>query len=234
LNPTPTNWGYRGSKATFMLPGGAIYFESKMDTDCDGAPSCPSIDPHGQTKTSYSWRGSPIDALRANYFVLPSNLRSRLSGTRLALGDIAAVVYNGRLEFAIYADNGPNNKLGEGSVQLVQNLGFNPYKNGRICCGITSGVVVVVLPGSRGSYSSPYDRASVRSAGQQRLNALIGGGGNNAVSESDSQMSNGMSAPVRNMVIIGSVVGACVLIVVVLVVIAVVRAWKQRNSVERP
>jgi len=233
VNPTPTNWGYRGSKATFLLPGGALYIESKMDTDCDGAPSCPSIDPHGQTRTSYSWKGSPIDALRANYYVLPSNLRSRLGTTRLALGDIAAVIYNGRLEFAIYADNGPTAKIGEGSVQLVQNLGFNPYKNGRICCGITSGVVVVVLPGSRGSYSSPYDRASVRAAGMQRLNALTGGG-NNAVSESESQMSGEMSAPVKNMVIIGSVIGACVFVVVVLVVIAVVKAWKQRSAVERP
>jgi len=216
VNPTPVNWGYRGSRATFMLPGGAFYIESKMDTDCDGAPSCPSIDPHGQTRTSYSWRGSPIDALRANYFVLPSNLKSRLGSTRLGLGDIAAVIYNGRMEFAIYADNGPTAKIGEGSVKLVQSLGFNPYKNGKICCGITSGVVVVVLPGSRGSYSSPYDGESVRAAGMSRLNALMGGSAAHVGDDASLNYSNSQSlaTPIFN----GLVLAASVVAVVVVLV----------------
>jgi len=215
LSATSVNWGYRGSRATFMLPGGAFYIESKMDTDCDGAPSCPSIDSSGQTRTSYSWRGSPIDALRANYFVLPSNIRSRLGNTRLALGDIAAVVYNGRMEFAIYADNGPTSKIGEGSVKLVQALGFNPYRNGRICCGISSGVVVVVFPGSRGSYSSPYDSASVRSAGMARLNALTGG--SQALSADDSNFTlqpQSLSLSIFN----GLIISASVIAVVVVIV----------------
>jgi len=218
-----------------MLPGGAFYFESKMDTDCDGAPSCPSIDPHGQTKTSYSWKGAPIDALRANYFVLPSNLKSRLgSSSKLGLGDIAAVIYNGRLEFAIYADNGPTSKIGEGSVQLVQSLGFNPYKNGRICCGITSGVVVVVFPGSRGTYSSPYDRNSVRSAGLSRFNALTGGAAS-AIAGSESELSSTPqenSQAVRSTVAIGLAVGICIFVVIVLAILAI--RFTREKQVEHP
>jgi len=202
-----------------------------MDTDCDGAPSCPSIDPHGQRSTSYSWRGAPIDALRANYFVLPSNLRSRLGNTRLGLGDIAAVVYNGRMEFAIYADNGPTSKIGEGSVKLVQSLGFNPYRNGKICCGITSGVVVLVFPGSKGSYSSPYDGESVRASGMARLNALIGG--SQARSEGDSSVSlqpQSLAAPIFN----GLLISASVVAVVV-VIVGVVFFWLSHQvTTKRP
>jgi hypothetical protein len=237
VNPTRTSWGYSGAKATFLLPGGEIYIDSKMDTDCDGAPSCPSIDRSGQTKTSWTWKGSPIDALKTNYYVLPSNLRSRLRNSRLGLGDIAAVIYNGRLEFAVYADNGPNSKIGEGSVKLVQSLGFNPYRNGRICCGITSGVVVIVFPGSRGSYSSPYDRASVRSAGLSRFNALTSGGAR-AESSTDEQISNTeeQTAPLSP-VIIGAVVAAGIaaaIAIVIAIVLVVKHKQVQQENEQRP
>jgi len=216
-----------------MLPGGAFYIESKMDTDCDGAPTCPSIDSSGQTQTSWTWSGSAIDALRANYYVLPSNIKTKLGSTRLGLGDIAAVIYNGKMEFAVYADNGPTSKIGEGSVKLVQSLGFNPYRNGRICCGISSGVVVIVLPGSRGSYSSPYDSASVRQAGLSRLNELSGGSlaisdNNNAiVNESPSMVSPTM---------IGIFVGATVLIAVIIVVgvIFVIMSNRREQREQQP
>jgi len=213
-----------------MLPGGSFYFESKMDSDCDGAPSCPSIDPYGQTRTSWTWKGAPIDALKTNYFVLPSNLKGRLSGSRLGLGDIAAVIYNGRLEFAVYADNGPNTKIGEGSVKLVQSLGFNPYKNGKICCGISSGVVVIVFPGSRGSYSSPYDRDSVRNAGMQQLSALTGGARAQASNDS-TYAGQTEAASVFNGMVIAAVIVAAVFIIIGVVVLVKLAT---RNAPERP
>jgi len=235
VSANSVSWGYRGARATFMLPGGAFYYESKLDTDCDGAPSCPSIDSSGQTRTSWSWRGSPIDALKTNYFVLPGNIRSRLGTTRLGLGDIAAVVYNGRLEFAVYADSGPTSKIGEGSVRLAQSLGFNPYgRNGRICCGITSGVVTIVFPGSRGSYSSPYDRDSVRQAGMARLNALMNGG--SAAIDGSNNSFDGVSqaAPLSSVIIILSVAaGILCAIAIVIVVVIVVRLNKSRQQAEQ-
>lgn len=237
VRPTKTNWGYKGAKATFMLPGGAIYIDSKMDTDCDGARTCPSIDPYGQTQTSWTWKGSPIDALKTNYYVLPSNLRGRLGSTKLGLGDIAAVIYNGKLEFAVYADNGPNNKIGEGSVKLVQNLGFNPYRNGKICCGIQSGVVIIVLPGSRGTYSSPYDRESVRQAGLQRLNALTGSssravGDNNSQYNSDESTSTELSPGISAVIAIASIV--VVVFVILAIMLVVKHQAAQRANEQRP
>jgi len=225
-----------------MLQGGEIFIESKMDSDCDGAPSCPSIDSSGQTQTSWTWRGAAIDALKANYYVLPSNLRRRLGNTRLALGDIAAVMYNGRLEFAVYADNGPLDKIGEGSISLVQNLGFNPYKNGRVCCGITSGVVLIVLPGSRGTYTSPYDRASVRQAGLARLNALTGGNAralmdDEALAVVDQANTAQMSpvTSVNNPLFVGLAVTLIVIAVVaVVIILTILVKLRLRRNEESP
>jgi len=235
VSATPVSWGYSGGRASFKLPGGAFYYESKLDTDCDGAPSCPSIDPYGQTQTSWSFRGSPVDALRANYFVLPGNIKSRLGSTRLGLGDIAAVVYNGRIEFAVYADNGPTSKIGEGSVKLVQNLGFNPYgRNGKICCGITSGVATIVFPGSRGSYSSPYDSDSVRQAGMAQLNALTRGSA--AIEGSNDEFNGVTQAPLSPVILVLTVAAAilCVIAIVVVVVIVVKLQRERQLQEQRP
>jgi len=171
-----------------------------------------------------------------NYFVLPGNLKSRLGSTRLSLGDVAAVIYNGKMEFAVYADNGPTSKIGEGSVKSVQSLGFNPYRNGRICCGITSGVTMVVFPGSKGSYSSPYDAQSVRSAGMARLNALMGG---SQALEGDQSTFNNADQSMTSTSVFSGVVIAAVVLAAIVVVVAVVSLVKtltntQQRSVEHP
>jgi hypothetical protein len=63
------------------------------------------------------------------------------------LGDIALVVnkLNNKRCFAIFADTGPGNKIGEGSIFLAQQLGLksNP-KNG----GTQSGIVYILLKNS--------------------------------------------------------------------------------------
>jgi len=156
----------------YQTQGRALLYTGKMDTDCDGAPSCPSIDPDGQTSTSFNYQGQAIDALRTNYFVLPSDLSKKL-GSIYKLGDIAAVMYNGQVSYAIYADNGPLGKCGEGSVHLSLELGFNPYCGSRICSGISSGVSFLVFPGSRSQYTSPYDEATISAAGSQLLAAQV-------------------------------------------------------------
>jgi len=166
---TPLKTGtYKGVNGFSKTPKGALVFNGKMDTDCDGAPSCPKIDPSGQTSTSYSYMGKPIDALKANYVVLPRDLNSKVGGN-YKLGDIVAVSYNGKTAYGIYADNGPAGKAGEGSVHLTQQLGFDPYCGTKICKGIGSGVSYAVFPNSKNLYSSPYDNASISAAGSKLL-----------------------------------------------------------------
>jgi hypothetical protein len=65
----------------------------------------------------------------------------------LALGDLAVVVNrrNGKRAFAIYADNGPSKRIGEGSIALADALGIpsSPRRG-----GAAGDVQILVFPGS--------------------------------------------------------------------------------------
>jgi Fungal chitosanase of glycosyl hydrolase group 75 len=65
-----------------------------------------------------------VDARRIPYIALPRGLAEQFSVT---LGDLAVVVNqkNGRAAFAIYADSGPADKIGEGSIALASALRVN-------------------------------------------------------------------------------------------------------------
>ena len=89
-----------------------------------------------------------VDATKIPYIVLPGN--SLINTTGAKKGDLAVVYYEktNQLSFAIYADIGPKNELGEGSVKLAQNLGHDPFINGRVRKGIAKDVFYLIFPGS--------------------------------------------------------------------------------------
>lgn len=70
----------------------------------------------------------------------------------IELGDVAAVIWKGRVVYAIFADEGPENLIGEGSVALSERLGFDPWEmrdgTRQIVNGIESDVVMIVFPRS--------------------------------------------------------------------------------------
>ncbi|HEX7284570.1 MAG TPA: glycoside hydrolase family 75 protein [Candidatus Angelobacter sp.] len=67
---------------------------------------------------------SYVDAKKIPYIVLPPAMTEQFGVT---LGDLALVVNqkNGKSSFAIYADAGPADKIGEGSIALAKALGVN-------------------------------------------------------------------------------------------------------------
>jgi len=161
---TPLSNNYKGVQGKMQkTPQGALAWKGKMDVDCDGAPNCRSIDPSGQSTTSHTYQGKPLDASKLNYMVLPGGLAKQMG---LQLGDVAAVSYNGKTAFAIYGDVGPKSKAGEGSMHLAQQLGINssPTRG-----GTSSGVSWVVFPHSANSYSNPYDYSQLEAAGNKLL-----------------------------------------------------------------
>lgn len=83
-----------------------------------------------------------VDARKIPYIVLPGN---HSAGAKL--GDFA-VVYNrssGRVANAIYADVGPSDEIGEGSIALAEALGIpSSPRTG----GVAKDVMYVVFPGS--------------------------------------------------------------------------------------
>lgn len=112
------------AKRMEILPGGLVYFRSGMQVDADGSPRARQIDPCGQTETSLRHPGgASVNAEQIPYFVLPGGSYKHLG---IKLGDIAAVRYQGKVQFAVFADVGPSYKIGEGSMALAQALGINP------------------------------------------------------------------------------------------------------------
>lgn len=147
--------------ALYTLPGGELYCETSMQTDADGSPRAPEIDVYGQYETSFRFLGQRgqakfPDAEKVNYFVLPDprNPRSKRFYHQLGikLGDVAAIIYDGKVSFAFFADVGPVSKIGEGSIHLVESLGHNPWamRNGRpmIVSGIDDEVIYIIFKNS--------------------------------------------------------------------------------------
>ena len=85
-----------------------------------------------------------VDATAVSYIVLPHGF-SRQMGARL--GDFAVVLNlrNGKHSSAIFADIGPGDSIGEGSMALAENLAVrsSPRRG-----GAGHGIVYMVFPGS--------------------------------------------------------------------------------------
>ena len=100
-----------------------------------------------------------VDSESINFFVLPGKL-----GLGAKLGDFGVVIRpkTNAYDYAIYADGGPANKLGEGSIALAASLGIpsNPKKG-----GVDGGIITIVFPGtSKGWPLSPVQIDSHGSA----------------------------------------------------------------------
>jgi hypothetical protein len=165
---------YKLSKSQIKVLGnGVIYIKADMDTDADGSPRATQIDPkYGQLPTSLrrskGWRGASeyVNAETIPYFVLPGNFAS-VSNIGCRLGDLALIRWQGHEIFAIYADEGPTNKIGEGSIKLVEALGENPWNASKteIISGIEFGVEYLVFPKSTATRLIPSSFDEIQSVG---------------------------------------------------------------------
>jgi hypothetical protein len=149
---------FKGKKFMCLLPGGQLYFESKLSLDLDGSPFWKQDRPDSQPRTSVKWEdGANVDSNVYNYFVLPGKFWEA-HGFRQ--GDIAVVIYGLRVAFACFADVGPRKSLGEGSIALHRELGFETVHNGKVNrkWGIDRGVVTIVFPqsGKRRMFKKKY------------------------------------------------------------------------------
>lgn len=129
---------------------------SDAASDSDGAPNADVIDDHGQLDTSLrrtrGWLGDDedeqyVNALTIPYFVLPGNWR-KVIGIACRLGDIAKLSTGGISIYAIYADVGGDDSIGEASVRATMALGGDPWRNNKIKAGLSYGVTYEIIPGS--------------------------------------------------------------------------------------
>jgi hypothetical protein len=113
------------------LKGDVIFYDAKMAIDADGSVLSKARTGTNLPETAWHYPTAShdsVDAEHVPYIVLSkefvaakyANLRE---GITIQPGDIAAVVYNGQVRYALVADTGPACKIGEGSMKLHDELG---------------------------------------------------------------------------------------------------------------
>jgi len=127
-----TKEGGGGGTTNICKLAGAVYYTSGMNIDCDGLADpclpqhCPSDDPTNQKQTSFTdAKGQFLSAGLTPYVVIPSDFNYPGLDTRNG-GNVIAVIYQNRLEFAVFGDTGPNTIIGEASYATANNLGIGP------------------------------------------------------------------------------------------------------------
>ena len=135
---------------------GAFFWKSDMDVDCDGqmTTQCSlATDPDFQNQTSFteSNGSTPLDAAQLPYVVVPlPSARFDYMASHIQPGALALVLYNGKLTYAVFGDEGPDNIIGEASYATAKSLGIDPDPS---TGGIDSGVTFFVFTGGGGGRS---------------------------------------------------------------------------------
>ncbi len=109
-----------------------------------------------------------VDASKIPFVVLPGRLARQL---RARPGDIAVAFNerNGKSSYAVFGDVGPQDRIGEGSVALAENLGIrSDARNG----GARRGIFYVVFPGSGNGW--PRTIEEINGDGQRLLQSWEG------------------------------------------------------------
>jgi hypothetical protein len=164
-----------GATVNICKSGSAFFWKADMDIDCDGISTShcnKSKDPWYQGQTSFETsKGKSFQADKTHYYVIPlPSSRFSYSSAGIKPGTVAAVIYNNKVVYAVFADEGPNNIIGEASYATASALGINPDpKNG----GVDSGVTYIVF---KGNVPNPVeDNNAITSKGQAAASAWLNG-----------------------------------------------------------
>ncbi|MEU2061181.1 glycoside hydrolase family 75 protein [Streptomyces sp. NPDC013455] len=142
-----------GSPATVRVCGtrDTVFWKADLDIDCDGRPTARCnrrTDPYFAPTTAFQQSdGRHLNAETLPYIVVPapsSRWNPRASGVRG--GSLAAVVYRGRVQYAVVGDTGPRDIIGEASYATARGLGIRPDPR---VGGAPSGVTYIVFRNSR-------------------------------------------------------------------------------------
>src|SRR3954451_18431427 len=163
------------STVNICKAGSAFFWKADMDVDCDGVRTSKcneDTDPWYQNQTSFETsKGKSFQADSTHYFVIPlPSSRFDYTANGIKPGSVAAVIYNNKVVYAVFADEGPNNIIGEASYATAKALGINPDpENG----GVDSGVTFIVFPGK---VPSPVEsNSAIDSKGIAAANAFVNG-----------------------------------------------------------
>jgi hypothetical protein len=163
------------SKATVSIckAGTAYVWTADMDVDCDGVRTSKcneKTDCCFQNQTSFETsKGKPFRADSTHYFVIPLP-SSRFSYKKAGIkpGTTAAIIFGNKMVYAVFADEGPSNIIGEASYATNVALGVNPNPSS----GGTDGpVTYIVFPNA---VPSPVEsNSAITSKGSSAANTWV-------------------------------------------------------------
>lgn len=164
------------SKIMIQLKGGQLYFDGEMALTVDGSPRAPEIDPCcGLVTTLLQYPNRTgqqqyINSEEIPYIALPEGYEE----FGIKLGDIAAIIYNGKLEFAVFANiSRCSYKLSSGSIALIRSLlGINDFVGDISTVGIPEDVSYLIFPGS--GDGTPQSPEEIRRKGKLLFKQLGG------------------------------------------------------------
>jgi hypothetical protein len=166
-----------GEPETIAVCGlvGAVFWHADMDIDCDGQPSAacnwdtdPSFLPQTSAKDS---NGEFLDASLLPFLVIPgASWRFDYADHGIELGSVGAVVYQGRVEYGVFADQGPDEIIGEASYAMAERLGIDPDP---AIGGTPDGVSYVIFTGPSGVVSTIEDHDEAIAVGEARAAQLV-------------------------------------------------------------
>ncbi|MFF0779618.1 glycoside hydrolase family 75 protein [Streptomyces sp. NPDC003720] len=130
---------------------GAVFWKADMDIDCDGqrTANCnEDRDPWYQDDTAFHQSdGRPLKAESLPYVVVPSSSTVwNYTGAGIKGGGVVAVVYDGKVEYAVVGDTGPTAIIGEASYATAKALGIDPDP---ATGGVDSGVTYILFKNSK-------------------------------------------------------------------------------------
>ncbi len=165
-----------GAAATVSVCGtsGAVFWKADLDVDCDGRPTARCnrrVDPYFTAATAYQQSdGRHLSAEHLPYIVIPApsglwNPRAQGIGG----GSLAAVIYKGRVQYAVVGDTGPRDLIGEASYATARGLGIrcDPRLG-----GAASGVTYIVFKHTR--VTPIEDRKAAAREGERLARLLVG------------------------------------------------------------
>lgn len=164
-----------GNSATVPVCGTreAVFWKADLDIDCDGRPTARCnrrTDPVFAAATAFQQSdGRHLSAERLPYIVVPARSH-RWNAWRFGVrgGSVAAVVYRGRVRYAVVGDTGPRDLIGEASYATARALGIRPDPR---TGGVPSGVTYIVFRNSR--VSSIEDHAAAVATGKRLARRFV-------------------------------------------------------------
>jgi hypothetical protein len=106
-----------------------------------------------------------------DYVVVPlPSARFDYKAAGLALGSVIAVIYNGKIVYGVFGDEGPTAIIGEASYAMAKSLGINPDPS---VGGVDSGVTYIAFTGAGAVVPKIEDHPAAVKLGEQLAATLV-------------------------------------------------------------